>query len=64
MKTSRDVPFDLSSPFPVTRWAPIPLRLIVGLRRWFASKNSSAVAHALLKLRRPTRKAQRMGRDT
>ena len=30
MKTSRDVPFDLSSPFPMTRWAPIPLRLIVG----------------------------------
>ena len=31
MKTSRDVVYDLSSRFPIARWAPIPLRLIVGL---------------------------------
>ena len=26
----RDVPFQLLSRFPIARWAPIPLRLIVG----------------------------------
>src|SRR6202047_4885568 len=29
-ETLRDVPLELLSRFPVTRWAPIPLRLIVG----------------------------------
>src|SRR2546427_13284134 len=28
--TCRDVAFDSSSRFPIARWAPIPLRLIVG----------------------------------
>ena len=30
MMTCRDVAFDLSSRFPIARWTPIPLRLIVG----------------------------------
>jgi putative oxidoreductase len=30
MKTMRDFPLQLSSRFPIARWAPIPLRLIVG----------------------------------
>src|SRR5262245_40624514 len=28
--TFRDVAFDWSSRFPIARWAPIPLRLIIG----------------------------------
>jgi putative oxidoreductase len=31
MATLRDVAFDSLSRFPIARWAPIPLRLIVGL---------------------------------
>ena len=30
MMTCRDVAFDSTSRFPIARWAPIPLRLIVG----------------------------------
>ena len=30
MTRARDVPLDLSSRFPIARWAPLPLRLIVG----------------------------------
>jgi putative oxidoreductase len=29
-ETLRDVPLELLSRFPIARWAPIPLRLIVG----------------------------------
>jgi hypothetical protein len=30
-KSLRDIVFDLPGRFPIARWAPIPLRLIVGL---------------------------------
>jgi putative oxidoreductase len=55
MKTSRDVVYDLSSRFPIARWAPIPLRLIVGfgfMEHGFAKLSKgpdafAAILHAL-----------------
>src|SRR5713101_4373153 len=55
MKTLRDFPLTLSSRFPIARWAPIPLRLIVGfgfMEHGFAKLSKgpdafAAILHAL-----------------
>ena len=51
MIRARDVALDSSSRFPIARWAPLPLRLIVGfgfMEHGFAKLSPRAPTHSPL----------------